>query len=351
MEREDITRVAQRVHNVGTNGKIALAVAVFVVFITTFVSFVDAGFDPSQINWADWAVKVAMNEAIAFVMMFAGETFYVSYCTTKEDGKYQTYLSDYLDKRALIIEDTQYFGQYLRMVHNRETKDADLNYLIDHGIENAKRILMLDIHDIPHLKNPYSKTLDDGTKLEFKSYTKAQIKIIKYVLEGGVVVKRMPKAFYLDKDNKTAGLSDYQQAGHIADEIRIVKGFGRVSKALSMVLVSALFAGITVKEFANGADAQTWYNLVSRLVAAGGGFWAGCRNSFNVNEIECRAFSLKTTMLSEYRKFLDSKPGFFKVTDEEVEAVEAVAEYEESSIKGSNDAKEAENKTGDVIPT
>ena len=330
MERDDFARLGKNVKTVGTNGKIALAVAVAVLAVTTFVSFVDAGFDPTQISWMDWLVKVAINEAIAFVMMFAGETFYISYCTTREDGKYQARLSEYLAKREAVGDDTQYLGQYLRMVHEKESRNANLNYLVDHGIENARKVLLLDIHDIPKLRDPFKKTLDDGTLIELKSYTKAQVKIIRRVLEGGVVVRRMSKAFYLDKDNKSVGWTDYQQAGHIADEIRLVKGFGRVSKALSMVMVSALMAGITIKEFADGGDAQTWFNLVSRLVAAIGGFWAGCRNSFQVNEIECRALSLKTTMLSEYRKFLDAKPGFFKVTDDEFEASEALSEAEEA---------------------
>lgn len=344
MEKEDFINARKTMKNIGTNGKIALAVSFVVLAVTTFVSFVDAGFDPTKINWIDWLAMMAMNEAIAFVMMFAGETFYISYCSTKEDGKYQSSLSNYLDAREAVGDKTEYLGQYLRAVHDSEVRNADLNYLIDHGIENAKRVLLLDIQDIPKLKNPFKKVLADGTVIELKSYTKAQIKTIRHVLEGGVNIRRMSKAFYLDKDNKTSGSTDYQQAGHIGDEIKIVKGVGRIAKALSLVMISALMAGITVKEFADGADAQTWYNLVSRITAAIGGFWAGCRTSFHVNEIECRALSLKTTMLSEYAKFIAEKPDHFKMTDEEFEASEAVHGFEvettETETKGEQNERE-----------
>ena len=75
---------------------------------------------------------------------------------------------------------------------------------------------------------------------------------------------------------------------------------------------------------------------------------ASCRNSFDVNEIEPRALTLKTATLSKCCRILDPKYDFFQVTDEEVEAAETVAEYEESS-KAVTDADGSKSEAEDVV--
>ena len=87
---------------------------------------------------------------------------------------------------------------------------------------------------------------------------------------------------------------------------------------------------ITVNDFMKGDDLQAWFNLISRLAAAIGGFYSGCRNSYRVNEIDVRAIRLKTTLLKEYKNFISDKPNYFKVTDEEYDAAE---EYEKSQLE------------------
>ena len=305
------------------NAKLAVVLAAFVLSFTTFVSFINAGFDPEKVNWAKWAIDVATNEAITFVMMFLGETFYISYITQKPHGKYQEAADSYDAEYALVKDNTQYFGQYLKIRHDNEIKTADIKYLVSHRIDNPISILKLDLEDVHHLAKPYQKEID-GEIVNFKSYSKKQLKVIRYVLSGNVVVRRVPKIYYLDKYNNKTTYSEYQQAGRIDDEIRLAKGVGRAAKGLSMAMISALAVGLTVNSLKDAGDVETWYVLATRLTSAIGGFYAGCRNSFHVNEIQCRSLSLKKNMLMDYGKFLQDHPNYFLLTDEEAEAKEAV---------------------------
>ena len=323
----------KKIKKLGFNGKVALAVANVVVFFTIFISIINVGIDPSHFNFIDWLGKIAINVVLALVTMFAGEAFYISFCTVREDGKYQNAKDKYDKAIDEINGRTQYLGQYLRIKHKNEVKNANLNYLVDHGIENAQNILKLDILDIPNLNKPYKKVLDDGTELVFKSYTKNQIKEIEYVLKGNVIVKRVPKSFYLDIDNDKAGRSDYVQAGYIESEKSFTKHIGRILKVVGMVGISILMATLTVNDFMKGDDLQAWFNLISRVASAIGGFYSGCRNSYRVNEIDVRAIRLKTTLLKEYKNFINEKPDYFKVTDEEYDAAEA---YEKAQLENKN---------------
>ena len=323
----------KKIKKLGFNGKVALAVAGVVVFFTIFISIINVGIDPSHFNFIDWLGKIAINVVLALVTMFAGEAFYISFCTVREDGKYQRAKDKYDEVIDEINGRTQYLGQYLRIKHKNEVKNASFNYLVDHGIENAQSILKLDILDIPNLNKPYKKVLDDGTELVFKSYTKSQIKEIEYVLKGNVIVKRVPKSFYLDIDNDKAGRSDYVQAGYIESEKSFTKHIYRILKVVGMVGVSILMATLTVNDFMKGDDLQAWFNLISRVAAAIGGFYSGCRNSYRVNEIDVRAIRLKTTLLKEYKNFINDKPDYFKVTDEEYDAAEA---YEKAQLENKN---------------
>lgn len=310
-----------------TNARLSIAVAFLVLGMTTFVSFVNAGFDASKVDWVKWAIDVATNEAISFVMMFLGETFYISYTTQKANGKFQTAVAEYDGALSLVKGQTQYFGQYLKLRHENEVKTVDVKYLVNHRIDNALNILKLDLNEVPKLAKPYKKQIG-GETLNFKSYSRKQRKIIRFVLGGGVTVKRVPKIYYLDKYNNKSNLTEYQQAGRIEEEIRVTKGVGRAVKGISMAMISALAVGLTVNSLKNAGDVETWYVLATRLTAAIGGFYAGCRNSFQVNEIQCRSLSLKKNMLSDYAIFLKDHPGYFTLTDEEAEAKEAVENIE-----------------------
>ena len=84
-----------KIKKLGFNGKVALVVAIAVVFFTIFISVINVGIDPSSFNFIDWLGKIAINVSIALVTMFAGETFYISFCTVREDGKYQCAKEEY----------------------------------------------------------------------------------------------------------------------------------------------------------------------------------------------------------------------------------------------------------------
>ena len=317
------------IKKLGLNGKVALAVMGAVVVGTLFFSLINVGLDFSKIDWADWAGKMGINVALSLVTMFAGETAYISYVTTKENGKYQHSLGLYNEARNAVGSRTVYLGQYLQREHEKARKSAMLNHLLDAGIENAKAAMLLDLSDLPKLEMPYSKEID-GVVRNFKSFTKKQIEALRDVLEGKVNVKRMPKAFYLDKDSSSSGRSDYEEAGHIVFERRAAVNAGRGIKVASMIAISIMFASLTANDFMKGDDLQAWMNLISRIMACFGGFWAGCRNSSKANDIDCRALTIKTTLLTEYRVYLEEHPNAFTLTDEEWEAEAEVREYEKS---------------------
>lgn len=325
---EIIRNVATNVKKVGTQGKIAAATVLAVIVFTIFFSAIKAGWDIEKIDITSWAANSAMSVALCLITMFAGETFFISYLSKRPDGMYQEKLQEYRLSREKVINSTQFLGQYINIQHEKEVRNARYYYLQDHGIENASKILLLTIDDIQYLDKPYRKELENGKHITFKPYTKKQIKIIRYVLEGNVAVKRVPKNFFLDSDSNVIGRSDYEQAGYISTEKEIIRHSGRIKKVVSMIVISLFWAGLTVEEFMKGDDVQARFVLTSRVVACVGGFVSGCFTSARVNRAECRELSLKSTFLSEFANFMKDHPTYFTLTDEEWEAEVAYDEYE-----------------------
>lgn len=316
-----------KMRKVGFNGKIAMVMALAVIVFTVLISVFTVGLDFKRIDWVDWAGKMAINVCLCLVMMFTGETAYMSYVTAKENGKYQFALEKYNEALEGITGRTNYLGQYLHAEHKKAITIEKISYLLDHGVENPNAVLKLGIDDVPHLSNPYAKEID-GKTYKFKAMSKRQQDAVKTVLDGGITVKRVPKSFYLIRDGKEDASSDYAIAAKISTDRRIAVVSGRFFKVISMVFTSALMVALTVNDFIKGDDIQAWFNLLSRVLACIGGFFAGCRNSSKANDIDCRALAIKTTMLNEYRVFIDTNPGHFRLTDEEWEADEEYREYE-----------------------
>lgn len=317
------------IKRVGTQGKIALAALVGVVIFTIFFTVIRAGWNPENIDFASWVTKMAINVALCLVCMFVGETFFISYLTKRPDGVYQENLTWYKTKRTMVENKTNYLGQYLNIQHEKEVVRSRHDYLQDNGIENVNGVLLLDITEVDNLIQPYKKTLDNGKVVKFKPYTKKQIKLIKYVLEGNVVIKRVPKNFFLDANSNAIGRTDYNQAGSINFEKEATRHSRRIIKVITILLISAFWAGLTVDGFMKGDDVQAWFDLISRITACIGGFVTGCFTSGRVNRIECRELVLKGTFLNEFHEFLNKNPNYFTKTDEEWEADSIYEKWEE----------------------
>lgn len=312
--------------------KISVGLALAIILFTIFISVINIGLDPSKIDIYEWGEKIVVNIMLALFMMFAGETSYLGYVTTKDEGKYQYLIIKYNEAKDKVVNKTQYLEQYLELQYDKARKSARYEYLINHGVEDAAKVLKLDIQDIRFLDKPYEKEVN-GEKLIFKSHTKKQIEAITFVLEGHVIINKVSKNFYLDKDSNTVNKDTYVEAGDIERQKKKVRFSGRAGRVLSMVIVSFILATVTVNDFIKGEDLQAWMNLMSRLFACVGGYWAGVRNSARVIEIDCRALVIKTTMLTEFFNFLSDKPNYFTLSDEEAYAHKELEEYNSKKVE------------------
>lgn len=314
-------------------GKISIAVVFVTIAATIVMTIFNVGFTPEKFNFFDWLAKMAVNVMLTLITMFAGETAFMSFLTSKRQGLYQSCLDEYDLARKDVENETQYFGQYLELKYQRAIKTSAILYLRNNGVPLPEQVVLLDLQDVQYLDKPFEKEVD-GKKLVFKSHTKRQIKAIRYVLEGNVTVTRTPKAYYLDSLSETKNVSDYEVAARLIAEKEIVKHSGRIIKIVSMLFVSMILAGLTVNEFMKGDDINAWFNLISRVTACIGGFYAGCMNSSKVNKVDCKMLKNKTTILKEFHLFMNNNPDFFKYCDEEYEAMQ---EFEAFTLETSKE--------------
>ncbi len=320
-----MTESEERQERLSATAKIAVAVALGTLLLTVILSAMSVGMDFSKISIQDLAVKIAINVVLSLLLMSTGETFMTSYVSLKSDGMYQQALDDFKAAKKSVENFTNRLGQYLSIQYEKAVKNAEVNYLIDHGVPQAKAIMMLDLQDIPNLSKPFEKTVD-GKTYKFKSHTKKQIEAIRKVLSGEVVVERVPKSFYLDANSDAVGRDDYVMASYIVRKKKVARHGGRVFQVMKLVFSSILLAAITVSDMMNANDPQVWADLIGRVLTCIGGFYAGCVNSNRVNRIECVELRLKTKTLTELRLFMEENPNRFPKTDEEAEGEAEVYE-------------------------
>ncbi len=314
---------------------IGLVLIVFTVVLTILLTVANVGLDPSKWNFSKWIGDTGITTGLSIVGMVVGEQVYENILKDKENGLFQISLRDYNETRKLpdVDNNTNYFGQYLEKRYKAELYNRQITYLQAVQIKQPEKIMLLDIEDIKQLNHPFSKKFKDGKTVNFCSYTKGQIKDIKYVLKGKVSVRKISKNFYLNANSYRESSSSYGESEYLIKERKRTVTFMRLFKIVSAIAISMFWAMLTVNDFMKADDMQARTNLVVRIFSIFSGFYAGCFTSSKTNSIDVDTLRNKRQVLKEFELDLNTNMASYKTIDEELEAQIAVDEYKEQKSK------------------
>lgn len=330
----------EKFKNITEKGIVSIVVVAVSLILTIVVSITNVILDPTRFDFGTWVGNAGISVGLSLIGMFCGEAIFGGIMMNDVNKKYQQALAEFEIARRNVNDITAYLQKYLDDAYFQEIKTFKYDLLIQNNIEQPEQILKLDIKQIDQLENPCKLELD-GKVVYFKSYTKEQIKLIHDILEGEYKIKRIGKEFFLNSDSKTSSSSDYQEAGRLIKEKKIVVNTSRIIKVVSIVVVSAFTSMLVVQDVMSAGDAQAWVSLFTRIFNLALGLWSGYITASLAVQEDVKAFKFKTVKLKEFKQDYEKHPQ--KYEEAKVEN-QAKKEYEEF-VK-----KEEERQAKIVIP-
>ena len=287
---------------------LAFGLAVVVMSAVLSVSIDPETFtDPVKRN--DWIVRTLILVAISTFGIIMGEQIGLDILLQKEDGKYQSSLSEYHDERIKVFAKLEFFSDWFVWFKAQELKRKQESFLISEGMNDDYPLILEHIMEINCDEiSEHSIVLEDGTKILRK--TERQAEAIRFVQEGHITIECYEAGYYVSKDHAVGNATQIEK-GRLLDRMEEKdKWFSRSYKILSVILTSTLWAMVTASDFMDGTDVQAWMNLISRVFALFGAFSSGWMSASRTKDIRVAKINDKTDVLMTFDK--DIASGKFK---------------------------------------
>lgn len=300
----------------------------FMLALIALMTFATWIIDPEHFNFFSWLTNTLILIGIQIPSIIIGELSCKDRQQTNPDGKYQASLSRFADTEKGVVggkqlkktfsESKQYFSQWFFKFRNEENFRKKVSYLMSKEIDGqvAERIVRYyDSSDLPLMsKQAMSKQDEKGNEIKESRIGRLredQIPYVREVFEGKVNIKENSYAYYLSADSdKGAGYSILEEGPRIEREERKLTTRNRVTKVLSHIVFSAIFAMITVDAVSDAGNIQTWVNLVSRLSSMVAGLTSGWMTSVAAVKLEASVIEKKCIVREDF--LLDLESGSFK---------------------------------------
>lgn len=265
------------------------------IIIVTLFNLIWSGFD-----FNTWALDTLVLVVIIVAFVLFGESMGADSQSEDLDGLYQRELESY----GLVLEQakpkTIYLDQYISEEAKRELREKKISFLKEKHIDALDAELIIDNVKKEDLAKLFARKDDFGRHI----YTKEQTEAIEYAFSGKISV-HYPSANYY-----CSALDDFAYEGKLEAKDRFDslqafnKSSNRALKIGSMILTSAFWAGVTVKELISGqSDAeaiQTWFKLASRLFAAVGSIFSGFMTAVTDVKLSAMRIADKRSFLEQY---------------------------------------------------
>lgn len=304
---------------------------VFGLVLVIVISIVDAGLDPTKLDFYTWLGKSLILVGIMVYGLLMGESIGSDSQTQNPNGLYQKNLHDYnaLNKELepLLI----YFSQFYFWFVKREIRKKKIDFLRDNNvdIDYADKIV-----DFINKNNVHQLSFESGYLIEeidfvIPQQTETQLAAIKEVIEGKIKIKEPKETYYLNAFSSSKSKSVLDTPESIDAQIKFNKAVNRAFKIISSLAISILWGMITVNEFMGGDDpnaqAQAWSNLVARVVALFTSFISGWGSAAIDTKLRARKLKDKYNMLTTFKSAYDKNE--FEIVDKQAVAR---AKYDET---------------------
>jgi len=321
------------------DGKKAVKVLTFLFGLVLIIisSVVDAGIDPNKFNFYTWISKTLILVGIMVYGLLMGESIGSDKQVANVNGLYQTNLKEYNEINKAIEPIIMYFSQFYYHFRDRQLRSKKIDYLKEHNVNIDYCEIIVDyitLKDIWELKKDsgLKVILKDNSEFFIPQQTEEQIEAIEFVVNGKVKMNEPKPNYYLYAFDTTKVKYELEEPKHLEEEIKLNKTLNRAFKIISSLVISILWAMLTVNEFMGGDDptakATAWNNLISRIVALFTSFVSGWGSSVIDTKLKARKLKGKYMMLVRFKNSYDN--GDFKPISNQAQAK---AKYEEEKAK------------------
>ena len=307
----------------------------FGISLIIFISFFDAKFDFTHIDWERWIARTTVLVGIMIFGILMGNSTGADIQKEKANGLFQQKCVEYNAIRELVKPIEDFFSGWWLFFKEKKLIEKKVDYLIDNQFDMrlAKQMIkVLEKDDFvvgkmiydPNKEHEkiYVKVLDSGEEVKFKKIKQEQADIILKTFE-----------FYLDTYGESYYLSlydygdlktnDAELGKKLAEKIRKDKRNAYILKIVFSLVVSIAWSALTVYDFISeggeGAIKQAWLNLFSRITALVTSYISGFSTSvINVRD-QARAIENKSKILSNFKHDIGTKVFIPESYDEEIE--------------------------------
>ena len=237
--------------------------------IITFTAFVNAGLDINKMFSAQSLPDVLLNAAITIFGTVAAVPSGIA--STKQrrnpDGTAGRYIQDFTQYNAIrskIEPKRILFNQWHREQHLKEQRQKCIDYLLSKGVIQAEDILKLNREQVSKLTTSQMFKVD-GEELYFKSLSPAQIKACLDVLNGKVLVHKLPDYYFLYFDGKSSK-TFYDQAYYESRDENFTLIVNLMSKIFIGFVITCILTGLVISK--NTEDLNTAEFVMRAIILA-----------------------------------------------------------------------------------
>lgn len=329
----------------------------FGLILIIFISFFDAKFDFTNIDWERWIARTTVLVGIMIFGILMGNSTGSDIQKEKVGGLYQNKCIEYNDIRLVIKPIEDFFSSWWLFFKERKLIEKKVDYLIDNQIDIrlAKQIVKhLEKDDfvvgkmifdpLKEYEKIYVKVLDSGEEIKFKKIKQETadkiVKIYDFYLDT------YGESYYLSLyDYGDLKTNDAELGKKLAKKIQKDKRNALTLKIVSSLVISIAWSALTVYDFisegGDGAVKQAWLNLFSRMTALITSYISGFSTSVvNVRD-QARAIENKVKILSNFNNDIKEKRFIPETYEQEMER-----EYREQIA---NTPKEVESEVVDLV--
>lgn len=302
---------------------------ILVLLLVVIASVMQLALDPSKLTWNSWLASTGVMVAISVVGIFLGESWGKDHQRTYSAGRYQ-YLLHQFRERVKRVDEGKLFSSFDKWYLDFSKKHERIvmnDYLLEFGMIDSEVVLDNLVRfkenavreDV--LKHPVK--MGDGKFVSTK--TKEQLQAIDDILNGELSLRNPSSNFYLTEYT-------YQRVyilkapEEINKKKKSAEVFGRGSRIVFSIVLSAFWAMITVQEFMDAGNTQAWMNLVSRIVAVFTSIFNGYLNGVIYVGLDGDLLDNKTRVLDQFLNDVDN--GTFKMRSQQEDAKEEYEKYQ-----------------------
>ena len=286
------------------------------LLLIIILSITQASFNKNAIYTVDFWLDFVILAGLCIFGMITGQSMGDDISRNNPSGVFRNTLNKFLTtfKKLDGISLFAFFDDWLEVYRQKKIASKIRATLRDNGI-NQLEVLDLDITEIDSLalgpyKKDWKKTQFEGKYLDdttyFLTYTKEQIKVIKYCLEGKIKVSRLHRSFFVDAVNQSEK-DMWESAARSSKKKTSYLGTSYFYKIITLLVMCVIAAGLTPGINDNVTSAQVWLALIKRVFSVTMAFVWGIYIGMEIVKIDVLYLNFKIDILNLYYEEYDLK--------------------------------------------